>query len=245
MKFLYLFVLSWFFYCSLSAQSDSAQWVMQNYLEASGGKTLWDTSWSVRIAGVETSREGGYTGNAEEATRFFISTSTIDGDTYKKKVDSVKTVLLCFREEISYMHILKEEDTIHYEVNGLAKEKLREANGNFAPLHSIINQDETFQNASYGGAFTSGEQSWWLVVFHRDDNEVMWFVNTSTHLLDRIEDSEGMEITNSGYKNIQGRIRPTQFITKKKDKVIHEMRINEMRYNVDLPVCTQPHDDGY
>ena len=229
----------------MSAQTDSAQWVMQTFLEATGGKALWDTTWSVQNAGVESIRNGGYSGSSNDQIDFFNSILFRNGDAYKIKRDTAETVIFCYREEVSYMHILTEEDTIDYEVNGLAKEKLRKANGNFAPQHSIINQDATFQNASYGGVFTSGEQSWWLVVFHREDNEVTWFVNTRTHLLDRIEDMAGLEIISSDYQNVQGRIRATRFITKKKGKVIHDMRINEMRYNVDLPVCTLRHDNGH
>ena len=142
------------------------------------------------------------------------------------------------------MHILRKHDTIHDETVGEAKEQIRKANGNFATQHSIINQDSVFQKASYGGVYRSGEQAWWLVIFNRDGREATWFVNTQTHLLDRIESSWGSVILLSGYKTIQGRHQPTHLLTKKKGKIIYDMRITDIQYNVDLPICTLPHDGG-
>ena len=235
-----LILLSSFCY----SQTDSAQWVLDKFLEASGGRALWDSTVSVRMHGVQTAHNGGYTGNAESVSRFFTNTSFLNGDAYHKKTDTVKTTIFCFRQDVSYMHILRKHDTIHDETVGEAKEQIRKANGNFATQHSIINQDTVFQKASYGGVYRSGEQAWWLVIFNRDGREATWFVNTQTHLLDRIESSWGSVILLSGYKTIQGRHQPTHLLTKKKGKIIYDMRITDIQYNVALPICTLPHDGG-
>ena len=235
--------------CSLyqspaKAQIDSAQWVMELNLEASGGRALWDSTWSVRMKGVESIRNGGYSGSSDDNTKFFNSTQFLDGNAYKVSSDTTKSTIFCHNGEVAFMHFLKGNDSLHFETTGEMKEAMRRANGNFATQHSIINQDSVFQKASYGGVYKSGEQAWWLVIFNRDGREVTWFVNTQTHLLDRIESSSGSVILLTDYETMQGRHRPTHFVTKKKGKIIHDMRITDIQYNVDLPICTLPHDGG-
>ena len=235
--------------CSLyqspaKAQIDSAQWIMELNLEASGGRALWDSTWSVRMKGVESIRNGGYSGSDEDYVKFLKATQFVNGDAYIHKKDTTSSNIYCFSKHQSYLHILRPHDSIHYEIRGEIIGLHRAANGNFATQHSIINQDSVFQKASYGGVYKSGEQAWWLVIFNRDGREVTWFVNTQTHLLDRIESSSGSVILLSDYETMQGRHRPTHFVTKKKGKIIHDMRITDIQYNVDLPICTLPHDGG-
>ena len=230
-----------------NAQNDSAQWVLSNFIEVTGGYSLWDSTWSLSTAQVSSSRNGGFTGVSEEESSLRKKALTKDGEamirdfTVKNGIST--TYIHCLRNDHYTLHILKSDDTTHlFPVADLELlQDIKEAYGLLGIQQHLLHPAVDSLTIAFGGRYREGHQEWWLISLQDDSGTSTWYVNTKSFLVERIESDNGRISKREEYAAFDGRLIPTIRRTYSNGKIIHEVRIKSASFNVPLPDCPFSH----
>ena len=230
-----------------NAQVDSAQWVMRAYVEATGGAALWDSTWSISYKATDISANGGYTGNRTDETALMHKTLLRSGEALIKQIamDEGKANVSyhCLRDNHYYLHSVKNGDTSNLQAfkDPATLQKVKTAFGHFATQHFVLDQDSIARNAEYGGIYKQGENTYYLIYFHSEGGQTIWYVNCETLLIDRREKSTSSYTLLSDYQYFQGRYMPTKRSVYQNNKLISEVLTKSASFNVPLPDCPFSH----
>lgn len=242
-----LILLSSFCY----SQTDSAQWVLDKFLEASGGRTLWDSTVSVSLSQTNRSYNGGFLGVEEESIELTkkivhksgdatISTLWIDDGIKKRHIH-------CVRGDLYTLHVLSAQDTTHLfpATDPEFLKKIKEAYGLFGIQQHLLHPAIDSLQIGFGGRYKEGEQEWWLITLTDATGTATWYVNTKTYYVDRNISGNGRITSREAAAAFGGRIIPTIRRTYKNGQLINEVRIQSARFNEPLPDCPFEHSPDY
>ena len=218
---------------------DSAQWVINNYLEKTGGIQIWEKTKAVQRRGISSRFNGGYTGtSAEGETTFYLDVINRDGDTNKshKNMGNGRSdsTFFCYESGRVSMLIVYKDGTSRFEQIPGEGHYYYKA---FDPQLVFFDVEPTLW--TYAGRTSETDHDYYVLNYKTPgENGSQYFFDTETGFLMKSEVQEPHSVVEyEEYTAVEGRLIPLVMKHYRLGRLVSQRRHTQVEYGARVLPC--------
>ena len=235
-------LISWFILISFVAQAqDSTQWVINNYLENTGGKSLWEQTKTVKRSGVSMRFNGGYIGtSAEGESQLFKHMIKRNGDAnnVEKNIGPgrIDSSFFCHEDGRVSMYLVFNDGTTRYE-------QIPGDNHDFFKSFDLqlLFFDVDPSLWSYAGRVIDADNAYYVINYRIPGVDgSQYFFDVETGYLVKNESLNSSDLIEYlDYREVKGRVIPWVMKHYRFGNLIYQRRYTDVEYSVEVLPCEE------